>query len=266
MKLMPVCSYNTRFVRSVSFGSTDRFYKTESGKEIGNNTWLFRDDLDWRAFVDFQIRHFLGKENVNIIQFASSDGSEGYTHIMALLENSKRKNVDKFFPIQAYDIDNFMVKKAKSGQIRLLQKDIEGLRNNFINPSVYFERQPFPFNLPEQTLKQIQHNPYQILTTNDTFKVSNVLTDKISFNQGNMFNILPKIKDNSNTIIMCRNILGYFHEEPNIVEGFIEDASKVLKTGSLFVIGKLDTDLLKIEGILNKNSFIKVMRNVYMKV
>ena len=127
-----------------------------------------------------------------------------------LLENSKRKNVDKFFPIQAYDIDNFMVKKAKSGQIRLLQKDIEGLRNNFINPSVYFERQPFPFNLPEQTLKQIQHNPYQILTTNDTFKVSNVLTAKIAFNQGNMFNILPKIKDNSNTIIMCRNILGYF--------------------------------------------------------
>ena len=114
--------------------------------------------------MDFQIRHFLGKENVNIIQFASSDGSEGYTHIMALLENSKRKNVDKFFPIQAYDIDNFMVKKAKSGQIRLLQKDIEGLRNNFINPSVYFEKTAFPFNLPEQTLKQIQHNPYQILT------------------------------------------------------------------------------------------------------
>lgn len=53
MKIMPVYVYNTKTQRSVSFSSTDRFYRTDSGQEIGNNTWMFREDLDWRAFADF---------------------------------------------------------------------------------------------------------------------------------------------------------------------------------------------------------------------
>ena len=46
-----------------------------------------------------------------------------------------------------------------------------------------------------------------------------------------MFELLPKIKDEGNTILMCRNILGYF-KNPEI-ESFVQEAGKVLKPGSL---------------------------------
>lgn len=266
MKIMPVYVYNTKTQRSVSFSSTDRFYRTDAGKEIGNNTWMFREDLNWRAFADFQISHFKDKEKVNIIQFASSDGSEGYTQIISLLENSKRKDVSKFFPIQAYDIDDFIIAKVRSGEISLGDKDIARLRSNSIQRSKYFIRKPSEF-MPDDIYKRIlQINPDEIFGSMESFKVSDKLRDKIIFKQGDMFNLLPKIKDDSNTVLLCRNILGYFYEEPEKIEAFIKAASNVLKKGSVFAIGDLDTYLSNIEQILSKNSFLKMQNNVYIKV
>ena len=142
MKIMPAYSYNTICKKPVSFGSTDSYYTTETGKEIGNNTWLFRDDINWYNLAELEISHFQHKDKVNIIQFAASDGSEGYTQIMSLLENSKRKDVSKFFPIQSFDINEFIINKAQSGKISLGEKDIQHLLNNSINISKYFERMP----------------------------------------------------------------------------------------------------------------------------
>ena len=266
MKIMPEHSYNTSCRKSVSFGSTDRYYKTEAGKEIGNNTWLFREDISWHNLAQLEISHFQHKDKVNIIQFAASDGSEGYTQIMSLLENAKRKEVNKFFPIQAFDINEFIINRAKSGKICLGEKDIQHLRTNSINIPTYFERMPFTFNLSDRELETLRNHPYKIIGTRNEFKVSDILTSRISFKQGDMFEILPKIKDDSNTIILCRNILGYFFEEPNIINNFVETISKVLKKGSLFVIGKLDTELLKIEKLLKDNSFIKISKTVFLKV
>lgn len=265
MKILPI--YNPLMLqRKISFGSTDRFYKTDSGKEIGNNTWLFREDLSWKDLAEFEISNFKNKDRVNIIQFASSDGSEGYTQIISLLENSKRKDVSKFFPIQAYDIDDLITAKARSGQISLSAKDMAKFRSNSIQWSEYFIRKHSKF-IPADTYQKIlQANPDEIFGPLESFRVSDKLRDKITFKIGNMFEILPNIKDNSNTIILCRNILGYFQDEPEKIEEFIKTASKVLKNGSLLVIGKLDTDLTNIDSILQKNSFLKMQKNVYVKV
>ena len=266
MKIMPAYSYNTICKKPVSFGSTDSYYTTETGKEIGNNTWLFRDDINWYNLAELEISHFQHKDKVNIIQFAASDGSEGYTQIMSLLENSKRKDVSKFFPIQSFDINEFIINKAQSGKISLGEKDIQHLLNNSINISKYFERMPFSFNLSGRELEALKNNPYKIIGIRNKFKVSDILTSRISFKQGDMFKILQRIKDNSNTIILCRNILGYFYEEPNIIKNFVETLSKVMKQGSLFVIGKLDADLLKIEKLLGDKSFLQINKNVFLKV
>lgn len=265
MKILPNCMNNTNLLpngNKISFGSTDRFYKVGK-KEIGNNSWVFREDIDWRDLAEFEISHFRNKDKVNIIQFASSDGSEGYTQIISLLENKKKANVDKFFKIMAYDIDNFIVQKALSGDLSISEKDISRFQSNSINYKKYFLRKREANGLTPEG-RALQSNPNAILGSYESFKVDDVLKDKICFQQGNMFEILPKIKDDSNTIVLCRNILAYCEE--NIVKSFIDTANQVLKPGSLFIIGKHDTDFTKIEQILPKSSFLKIMRNVYLRV
>ena len=79
-----------------------------------------------------------------------------------------------------------------------------------------------------------------------------------------MFKEIRKIKDNSNTILMCRNILGYFLNDK--IEEFIKLASEFLKRGSLFVIGDYDHSYIDIGKIIENNNFKKVLKNVYEKI
>ncbi len=51
---------------------------------MANITCTFRIDLDWADFAKLEIENFKHKDKVNIIQFASSDGSEAYTQIIVL--------------------------------------------------------------------------------------------------------------------------------------------------------------------------------------
>ena len=96
---------------NLSFGSTNRRYIAKDGEEYGCNSWLFRDDMDWDRLAKYQISHFKDKEKVNTIMFAASDGSEAYTDIISLHESpQKNKGIKKFFPIQAYDIDEEILK------------------------------------------------------------------------------------------------------------------------------------------------------------
>ena len=47
--------YNTAHSRhSVSFGTTYRNYINEKGEEFNTNSWLFRDDLDWKRLVKYE--------------------------------------------------------------------------------------------------------------------------------------------------------------------------------------------------------------------
>ena len=79
-----------------------------------------------------------------------------------------------------------------------------------------------------------------------------------------MFKEIRKIKDNSNTILMCRNILGYFLNDK--IEEFIKLASEFLKRDSLFVIGDYDHAYIDISKIIEQYNFKKVLKNVYKKI
>ena len=72
------------------------------------------------------------------------------------------------------------------------RKDIQHLRTNSINIPTYFERMPFTFNLSDRELETLRNHPYKIIGTRNEFKVSDILTSRISFKQGDMFEILPK--------------------------------------------------------------------------
>ncbi len=266
---MPKTCYTP--ISSVNFGSTDRFYiDQKSKKEIGNNTWIFREDLEWKNFTKFLISNFRNKDKVNIIQFASSDGSEGYSLILSLLENDKRKDTSKFFPIKAFDIDDYIISKARRGKLSLSQDDISNFELHSIPVLKYFKRVIPPYIRPDYPLYidvvKDYANSTNIIGPREDFLVSDNIKNKINFEIGDMFKIAPNIKDNSDTIIMCRNILGYFHDEPEKIKSFVDEISKTLKTGSIFVIGDLDTSLTHIDKYLTKESFIKIMKNVYLKV
>ena len=96
------------------------------------------------------------------------------------------------------------------------------------------------------------------------YSVSEDLTKRVKFHQNDMFKILKNLKDNSNTILMCRNILGYFSN--NEIYKFITLLSQKLKSNSLFVIGSFDSNNSNIEKYLKQNGFQSVFKNVYKKI
>lgn len=242
MKILPIRNYNKPAFRSISCE-----YKL-NGKEMGLYTCMFRQDLDWQRLARFELENFKDKDKVNIIQFAPSDGSEGYTKILSLMQANPLE-AEKFFPIQAFDINENIVKCANSGYINLSKKDLERMDDIRIPGIKYF------------TMFSI-YNDYLPSVDKSLYKVGDELTRRIQFNTGDMFEILPKIKDDSNTIILCRNSLDYY-ESDEIIK-FIKQASKVLKEGSLLITGALEQiDFIKLS--MRQHGFTEIMKNVYRR-
>mgnify|MGYP000579455950 FL=1 len=79
-----------------------------------------------------------------------------------------------------------------------------------------------------------------------------------------MYNILAELNDNSDTILLCRNILGYFEDDK--VEKFVKIVSNKLKQGSMFIIGQHDTSNSFIDRYLLENKFMKIFEHVYQKL
>lgn len=229
------------------FKSSSSFYKTETGKEIGTFTWFFRNDLLWDDFTKFQLEHFKDKKNVNVIQFGASDGTEAYTYIISMLETDNEA-AEKFFPLKAYDINDSMVRVTKSGYIHIYPDDETKMAAKGIGWRKYFRR-------PET-------EPYQYVAST-LYSPKSRLNERVDFMQGDMFKLLPNIKDESNTVLLCRNCLGYF---PESIEQFIKTAAQVLKKDSLFVIGLLEKDEPYFEEVMHMNNFQKVMQNVFKKL
>lgn len=233
------------------FKSSSSFYRMQNGKEIGTWTWFFRKDLQWQTFIQYQTELFRDKDKVNIIQFGASDGTEAFTYIISLFEYADENDLKKFCPIEAYDIEESMVKKASSGYIHISPDDEKRINDKRIGLKKYF-------TLPET------EPTYRGLST--LYAVRSKLKNRVNFNYGDMFEILPTLKDNSNTIMLCRNCLAYFVDSPSKVQKFIETASNILRKNSLFVIGLLEEEEPFIHSLLQENNFEKVMKNVYKRL
>ena len=243
--------------RTISFGTTSRLYKTKSGDDMGCNSWLFRNDIDWNKLAKYEIDHFKDKDKVNIVMFAASDGSEAYTKIISLHENCtgrSRDAVAKFFPIKAYDTDSEILKAAKSGHINSFMHDRIELDLHCKNYEDYFSESKNGLIIP---------NDKDCHTSQPLF-AKKILTENVEFSYGDMFEKVYEIKDDSNTIVMCRNILGYFWIQE--IEKFLQAVSKALKPESLFVIGNHDFVLYNIKEYVERYCFREVMKNVFKKI
>lgn len=251
MKILPMS--NTHNYKKTSFRSIACDYKL-NGEEMGLYTWMFREDINWLELAKYEAENFKNKDKVNIIQFASSDGSEGYTKILSHLITNPYE-AEKFLPIQAYDINERVVAFANTNSLKLSGADIKHLIEKGANIIRNFPgAMEFYQQLKTKNLK---------LDNTSVFQVSEDLTKRIKFNSGDMFEVLPSIKDESNTILMVRNCLGYYTKAT--VRNFVKTASNVLKNDSLLVVGDLE-DMFGTKGTLCKLGFKECLKNVYKKL
>lgn len=236
-----------------SFGTNNRRYTNAIGDEIGCNTWLFRDDINWEKLAKFELKHFKDKPKVNIVQFACSDGSESYTKIMSLMEQATETSAKKFLPIRAYDIDEEILNAAKSGILNTCMLDRIELQIHTENYEDYFTRVPLFLNIKNDIELQ----------SKKVLKAKKILTDNVRFEKADMYKKIKEINDNSDTVLMCRNILGYFENDK--IENFVNLVAKQLKKDSIFVIGEHDVKNSNIKDLLNSKGFQEVMTNVYKR-
>ena len=91
-------------------------------------------------------KHFKDNENVQLVQFGASDGSEAYTMIISLLK--KGEEAYKFFPIKAYDIDKDIFKASCSGLLNLNRNDISAMSDEDFKKCLIF----FDFKMIAQNI------------------------------------------------------------------------------------------------------------------
>lgn len=264
MKIFQLTSFSNMFnpkkqlTANCSFGTTARCYPNNKETAVQDNvvltnTWLFRDDVDWDNFVKYMEKTFRNKGKVHVYSLASSDGSEAFTLAMTLNNIYDKTVTKKFLPIIASDRDKEMVKAAKSGFINLRYKDLIRIRERDIDPKKYFAL----------SRKRLEIENDSRVPGIHSYKISKFLKDAVNFEQADLMEKLKNIKDNSNTVVMCKNVTPYLSSQE--VLDVALNASKNLQKGSLFVIGKYDANT-DIANYLKNLGFQSVMKNVFQKV
>lgn len=230
---------NTRKLRANSSGeivtnNDRRYYDSEFDKLLYENTTLFfRHDLNfarkpeyktsdtWIGFRKTIADYFENTPKVNVYDFASSDGSEAYSLITCLIDELGEKGAQKFFPIQAYDIDSAMVEQAKSGEIPCNIDDIRRINENLKQMPfyLYFNFEDYNGSLP-----------YLFIATDR-------LKQKVNFNLADIQSTIKNIQP-SNSLILCRNFWPYLSKEDR--DKTIFELSQKLDDSSLVVIGSFD--------------------------
>lgn len=211
---------------------------------IRTSTNLFREDLNWDLLIRHIMRNFMAKSKVQTYSLACSDGSEAYSYILTILNKIPKIEIGKYFPIIASDIDKEMIKTAKSGRINIADFEYDFFENPVVKMSKFFKNKSEPIEIANDKLgiKPIHsYRPVKELRKNVMFRVNDILSE------------IENIKDESNTVVMCRNVFPYLNEE--YTDNVILSVSNKLKTGSIFVTGDYDEKVNISQKLLNNGFF-----------
>lgn len=219
MKITPVNNSNQQ-----SFTSSLREVKDSTRKVVYKNvTGFFRADLNWDKFSTHLIENYKDQKKVNVYCYACSDGSEPYSLAMILIKKLGEKAAQKFFPIIAADIDEFMINKAKSGLIDVqmhepLQITLSGID---IHKHIRIGN----------TAKRMNGNYFY------DGSVAENLKKNVIFRQADIVDDIDKI-DAENSVVMFRNVWPYLKPEQR--EKLIKKLDKNLGKTSMYVFGGFD--------------------------
>lgn len=205
-----------------SYNSNFKSYKhavtSKTGKLLyRGDTCFFRHDLDFDGLIYFISTKYQSVPKVNFIAHACSDGEEIYSIVARMLDLLGINNVKKFLPINAKDIDEEHIKKAKSGQYTIES----------------YERGAIDFYMGNRFTNYFNQKKTNI------FNAKEILKNKVIFRQSNILEDVNKI-DFHNTILLARNFWPYLdYEDANLLA--LKLSLKTDKSSTL-VIGDYDKE------------------------
>lgn len=210
----------------ISFGTMERevtdpeFRRLDDFSNIKwrNNTYLFRKDLAWGIVANHIAKD--GKPK-RIYCYACSDGSEPYSIAIALIYKLGFDKAQKYFPIIARDKDEFVIEKAKSGNIKLKKSDL------------------FVLKVFEKITKMKFLDNAAAQKSPEEYSLSKELKSCVDFGLGDLL----KDKDSleyDNAVIFFRNVWPYLskQEQVSLVKTFKNNFTK----DSSLIIGDFDFD------------------------
>ena len=213
--------------KNISFGSIKRtVFKDSKTEEIKyrNNTYMFRNDLDWDNVI-----YEITKDKVpkKIYCYACSDGSEPYSIAIVLISKLGYEAAQKYFPIIARDLDEKMINSAKSGKINLSLADIKTI-------NMYESKSEINF------FDKFSSNNIDIFCNEGT--VSDKLRQCVEFEVGDICEDSRDF-DYNNIVIFFRNALPYLsYEERSML---LATFARNLNDKTAIVIGGYDKYILK---------------------
>jgi len=188
-----------------------------------NDTRFYRDGEFWKDACAFFVNKFKDVDKVNVYSYACSDGSEPLTFVMQLLSNYSQNIANKFFPVEARDIDVYAILKAKSKDYTMNSSEIYDI-NKFTNHQ--FLRY---FCCTSQIENNKGEKPYDVskeLTNNINYDVKDINIDYV--------NIKPE-----NSIVFARNFWPYMENWTDRRDLLYKLSSQMGKN-SYLVIGDFD--------------------------
>lgn len=247
MRISALSYTNTYRPAPVMFKSNELESLDENGNVINRNvTELFRADLKWQKFSELLETKYQNVDNINITDYACSDGSEAYTIALCLI-NYTPELCPKSFPIIAKDFDKHILRMAVAGNCNIYNSDLDAIKdhtNNRFND--YFNIVPaqdsdFIFAI----------HPKEILKNNIKFQYANILED------------IQNLPDENN-VILCRNCWEYLGKEN--FHYLAEQLYEKTKNNGLVVIGKHE-EKFGVPEILERHGFKETeVKRVYKPV
>lgn len=249
-------AYNSHTHKAPAFSANKRATSVVVNgikRSLMNTSSLYRNDLAWDDLACFLGEKYQNQNKVNVYCYGCSDGPEAYTLIMSVMSRLKDE-AKKFYGIEAVDVDEEMIKRARSGKISVRKSELREIEKH--------TGQPF------STYIDVNNNtPYRYINGINGIagSVKPILTDKVRFRTGDIFDDIKKIEP-ENSIVMFRNAWPYLKEEEQ--SELIIKLSQHMGRNSMLIIGEWDTlENPSIYYTLNKYGFrgTRVL-NCYEKV
>src|SRR5574344_1445895 len=253
MKINPIFANNFNYNKKspVIFAST-REHTVKYGIAVNcNYTNIFRSDIDWDKFVDYLDTKYKNVNKANIYCYACSDGSEPYSLAIKLIDKLGMEKAQKFFPIQARDIDNKQIDIAKQGVLYLYSGDIKSIDDNLSN---------LKFN---QIFRQ-NKNMYSSIQRNILFVPCDInpeIKKCVEFSQGDITKDIQDLDLNNSTLIF-RNAWTYLSLERQ--EELAKTISNKLEKSSCVLIGNSDILKSNASEYLSKTRLKPIDKGVYV--
>ena len=248
IKHMKILNSTNKITPKINFQSSSREYIDDNLRytncttgQILTCTNILRDDLEWENFAKIIQENFKDKEKVQCFSLGCSDGSEAYS--LAIMLDDIGEELDKY-SILAVDRDPEIIKYANQRRINLEQGDFGALGKVLKNKREYFINEDDAIDIPNEMYYKL----YRSYEPIDRIK------KPVTFEQNDVIRTIRKIKDDGNTVLMLRNIMPYIATKRH--EEIFYTIKKVLKKGSLLVVGNYDT-YTKFEQLLEHHTYCK---------